>query len=317
VSARFDWSDPEQWNPLPLEEKVALLKSAVSLPELVEMLGYDITSRNKVRPPWNPDERTPSCHLYEDHFYCYGTGKHGDLFDFLAEEERAGGDEPRPLPKAVSYLRNLALKGGREPGDVDREPVRVVENLADQMGWDQRGAVGVSSLLGLDVSTFGLTRDPDGTIRIPHGEVSEFDIKVYGIKLRHPDGRKTSVPGSQFTFKLYHPQGWGSAGRGNTTAVICEGESDSWAMWHQLAWRGTDVFALPSGASAWKDSWLKDLEPYSRIFLCFDNDRAGEQAFDKIIRKVGWDRGERLAVPALYGDAREAIAAGWKPVLDR
>jgi hypothetical protein len=47
--------------------------------------------------------------------------------------------------------------------------------------------------------------------------------------------------------------------------------------------------------------------------LALDNDRAGVQATDKVTRKIGWDRVERLKVPALHNDVREAIQAGWKP----
>ena len=75
------------------------------------------------------------------------------------------------------------------------------------------------------------------------------------------------------------------------------------------------TFALPSGASSWKDAWLEDLEQYEKVYLCMDNDRAGQAARDKLTRKIGWLKAEQLRVPPLYNDAREAIAAGWRPTL--
>jgi hypothetical protein len=309
----FDWEDQDDWNGLDLAEKAAMLKSTVTMTEVVELCGHDVT-KDKVRPPWNPTERTPSTHLYEDHFFDYGSGKHGDIFDWIVEEHIAAGEEPPSLAKSIKYLRTLALKGGKEPGDVETQPVRTLENLIWEMPEEP-----VTRLLDLDVTWFNLRRGSDGTIYVPHFEPQApkgTPELVYGIKLRFPDGRKGSVPGSQFTHRLYHPYGWRFLHRG-ATAMIVEGESDSWAMVstgmpNDL---GVDVFALPSGASAWKDQWLQDLEPYSQILLCFDNDKAGKQALDKVTRKIGFDRAKELRVPQLYNDVREAVKAGWEPSL--
>jgi len=306
MSNRFDFEDDDDWNALDLAEKATMLKTTITMTELVELCGHDV-QKDKVRPPWNPTERTPSTHLYEDHFYDYGSGKHGDIFDWIAEEDIATGEEPRPLKKAVSYVRRLALRGGKEPGDVEVQPIRSLENLVHDMPYEA-----VTELLGLNVQWYGLRRDPDGTVYVPHFEPHAFGDVVYGIKLRHPDGKKSSVPGSQFTHRLYHPYGWRHLHLG-AQAVIVEGESDSWAMTPKMNQFGVDVFALPSGAGAWKDHWLQDLEPYHQILLCFDNDKAGKQALEKVTRKVGFDRAKELRVPQLYNDVREAVAAGWEP----
>jgi hypothetical protein len=306
VSA-FDWSDDEDWFAVPRDERAAIVKTAVSMPEVAELCGYDVASGDKIRPPWNPTERTPSTHLYEDHFYDYGSGRHGDLFDWIREEDVAqGAGEPRSLGAAVSYIRKLALKGGKEPGDVEVVPVRKLENLIGLLP-----ATAATDVAGVDVTPFpGITRDAFGVVYVPHAEYVDGDPFVYGIKLRHPNGKKTSVPGSQFTHRLYHPTAWTPPR--SDTVIICEGESDCWAMWH-VAPTDVDVLALPSGAGAWKDHWLEDLEPYRTVHLCFDNDHAGKQALDKVTRKIGWDRAHHLAVPTLYNDVREAVTAGWRP----
>ncbi len=301
-----DFADDEEWDSLSIDEKISVIKSTIEMADLVELCGRDVV-RDKVRPPWNPGERTPSTHLYSDHFYDYGSGKHGDIFDWITEEFIAEGGAPPPLGNRIWHMRQLALKGGKEPGDVETAPVRKLEDLSLDMPDEP-----VRSLLGLDVSWFGVTVDEDGTYYVPHREPG----LVYGVKLRFADGRKGSVPGSQFTHRLYHPYGWQFLHKGSH-AVIVEGESDSWAM-ISTGWtndRAIDVFALPSGASSWKDAWLKDLEPYGTVLLCFDNDRAGKQALDKVTRKIGFDRAKELRVPQLYNDVREAVEAGWEPSL--
>lgn len=163
-------------------------------------------------------------------------------------------------------------------------------------------------MFGFDVSRFGIV-ETDGDILVPHRDPEG----VYGVKIRQAAGGKSSVPGSQFTTRLYDPYGW--APRPPTpVCVITEGESDCWAMDWALG-PDTDVYGLPSGASCWKDHWLDDLEPYHTVWLCFDNDRAGKQALDKVTRKVGWAKARELRVPDLYTDARAAIEAGWVPAL--
>lgn len=307
----FDWEDPDDWRSLSLSEKAAMLKTALTMTEVVELCGRDV-NHDKVRPPWNPIERTPSTHLYEDHFYDYGSGRHGDIFDWIGEEFLAEGEEPPSLGKRIDRLRMLALKGGKEPGDVDAVPVRKLENLDIHFMTDATEPI---DILGYPTSTYGTVVDrATGDVLVPHWEwLEDESYLVYGIKIRGANGQKRSVPGSQFTHRLYHPRGWSGLQCPSEVCVITEGESDCWAMTSVLEGQGVDVFALPSGASSWKDAWLPNLASYTEVRLCFDNDRAGEQALDKLTRKIGFDRVRPLRVPPLYNDAREAIEAGWEP----
>jgi hypothetical protein len=307
----FDWEDDDDWKALSLTDKAAMLKTTITMTELVELCGHDV-NHDKVRPPWNPIERTPSTHLYEDHFYDYGSGRHGDIFDWIAEEHIAAGEEPASLSKRVAYVRRLALKGGKEPGDVDTVPVRKLENLDVHLLFSNALPYDFG---GFPTAQYGVMKDHNtGDIMVPHWEYTEDGYRVYGIKIRLGSGGKSSIPGSQFTHRLYDPDGWPLRGR-RDRCIITEGESDCWAMIEATRGDHVDVFALPSGSSAWKDAWLKDLESYREIRLCFDNDRAGKEAFDKVTRKVGFDRARELRVPYLYNDAREAIEAGWEPKL--
>ena len=317
---KLDWTDRDEWYAVPFEEKIDIIKSAVTLPDVVEMFGYDLERGDKIRPPWNAGERTASTHIYEDHFYDYSSGKHGDVFDFMKEVDLADEDgegQVRTISKMMYDIKERAVNCGKEPGDVEPVVVRKLENLADQM---PSGPVPFCA--GVDVRPFGLMQDGAGTVYVPHEEYVQdpsyestgiLGHRVYGIKLRSMTGAKSAVPGSQFTHRLYSPRGWNAGLHRSMSCVICEGESDSWAMWWQMHDKGIDVFALPSGAAAWKDHWLDDLAPYRNVYLCFDNDRAGKSALDKVSRKVGYEKAHTLKVPGIYNDAREAIQAGWVP----
>jgi DNA polymerase I-like protein with 3'-5' exonuclease and polymerase domains len=53
-------------------------KPHVPLPELIGEALVD----SKICCPFH-DERTPSCHIYDDHFYCFGCNARGDAVDWL------------------------------------------------------------------------------------------------------------------------------------------------------------------------------------------------------------------------------------------
>jgi hypothetical protein len=301
-----DWSEERP--------TIELVKQTVTVAEVAELLGFEPDSSGKITSPWNPDERTPSCHLYEDHFHDFSTGKHGDVIDLV----RAFNPD-LTVPEAVRKIWLRALRCGKEPGDVERVPVRqIVDFTAELYEHNDDKFIRCSpSDPAVINSPFEDLQPPAGCrwdymrdeLLIPHADQDG----VYGVKVRHADGTKSSWPGSQFTKRLYNPQGWRDDPYISEVCVITEGESDCWAM---CPWVGiTPVFALPSGASSWKDAWLEDLEPFEKVYLCMDNDRAGQAARDKLTRKIGWLRAEQLRVPGLYNDARKAIAAGWKPTL--
>ena len=60
------------------------VKAAIPLPEVVKRYGLDASGSGMICCPFHEDH-TPSMKLYEDHYYCFGCGKHGDLVDLLSE----------------------------------------------------------------------------------------------------------------------------------------------------------------------------------------------------------------------------------------
>lgn len=299
-----DWSEEQP--------TIELLKQTITMHEVVELLGYEVGSDNKITSPWNPDERTPSCHVYEDHIYDYSTGNHADIIDLVMILD----PEITNISTAIWLLWNKALRAGKEPGDVEREPLKSVVDFTDDwpshIMWDrfmwerEIGCPLPFPTLCLEDTSNGQTFQPSNNLLIAHRDADG----IYGVKVRTRAGAKSAWPGSQFTKRLYHPFGHDYIYPGPGIAVITEGESDCWHVQHLIS-GSAEVFALPSGAGSWKDSWLEDLEPYERVVLIMDNDAAGKQARDKLERKIGFLRVEHEFVPQLYSDVREAVAAGW------
>ena len=60
------------------------VKAAVPVRAAAERYGLEVNFGDMARCPFHED-RTPSMKLYEDHFYCFGCGKHGDVISLVAE----------------------------------------------------------------------------------------------------------------------------------------------------------------------------------------------------------------------------------------
>ena len=59
------------------------VKESVSPRQISDYYGLQV--RNDMVSCLFHDERTPSMKLYDDHFYCFGCGKHGDVTDMVGE----------------------------------------------------------------------------------------------------------------------------------------------------------------------------------------------------------------------------------------
>ncbi len=60
------------------------VKTTIPLPEAAKRYGLDASGSGMICCPFHEDH-TPSMKLYEDHYYCFGCGRHGDLVDLFSE----------------------------------------------------------------------------------------------------------------------------------------------------------------------------------------------------------------------------------------
>ena len=60
------------------------VKATVPVQAAAERYGLEVNCAGMVRCPFH-EERTPSMKLYEDHYFCFGCGKHGDVINLVAE----------------------------------------------------------------------------------------------------------------------------------------------------------------------------------------------------------------------------------------
>jgi hypothetical protein len=289
----------------PTSLDIETIKASLDCRYLAEFMGLDISAQDKV-PHWTHPERTPSVQLYDDHVYAYCCGEAGDVIDFYQ------GYTGCSIGKAIDDLSRLIAIGDLEVGAVKKRERPPLLDFTLEVG--QSVCAWTSAHVqfrrerwaGVDPATdlSGWMLPFAGGFLVPHW----YGLGVVGVKVRSFDGRKSAWPGSVFTSQLYVAKHFA-----NTAAVICEGESDAWAMASHTG--GVDVYALPCGAGVWRESWLGQLDQYTWVYVCLDNDEAGRKAAAKVSAAVGHDRALPLAVPQLVNDVNEAWARfpGWKP----
>lgn len=275
------------------------LKSKINVREFAEECGLEVTPSNKTYC-WHGDERTPSLHLYDDGWWCFRCGEGGDIIDLVIQLKHWSWK--RSANFLTEYLgESLTLDEPVQKAERPPVPDMGHEFQVRLVSWHEgHDALLKRSWPGLCPK--GYVYPCGEGLMIPH---TSADRKIYGIKLRYWDGDKGAVPGSQFTAGLYRPPGFK---RNSDTTVLCEGESDAWAMASDPkgVW---DVLALPCGAATWKPEWAEQLN--QRVFLVMDNDEAGFMALERIAPSLG---GRYLVCRPPHGikDAREAYAKGWR-----
>ena len=60
------------------------VKACLSMRQVAEYYGYKPNKGNMIHSPFNPNDKNPSCKLYDKTFYDFSTGQGGDLIRFVS-----------------------------------------------------------------------------------------------------------------------------------------------------------------------------------------------------------------------------------------
>lgn len=77
-----------------------VVKETVSVPEAAGLVGIRAGRNGMALCPFH-DDHNPSLRLYEDHFYCFGCGAHGDVIDLIS---RSAGLRPIEAARRLASL---------------------------------------------------------------------------------------------------------------------------------------------------------------------------------------------------------------------
>lgn len=267
-----------------------------------KLLDVPITERGQnsmVRCPFHPDDRASlSIDLERGFWICFGCGERGTIFsmaqklnqvldsdDVLARSSRA--DQPRDEPHDFhEKAEALYFKA-----TVDK-PLQMVRYFTSR------------GLHPLVLHKFILGWDGN-RISMPYYD----DDKVVAIKYRYPDGFKSYEQGS-----IHYLYNVNSARRGTEQVIICEGESDTHAVWSNVA--DHDIMAtvgvpgvgngMPSRAT-W-ELYALELLWAKRIYIAFDADNAGDAGAELAMSVLG-PKAKRMR-PTKGNDMAEHLMKG-------
>ncbi len=87
-------------------------------------------------------------------------------------------------------------------------------------------------------------------------------------------------------------------------AILTEGESDCiavWTMGHH------NVVGVSLGARGFKPEWVDQLDRFTKIYIVYDSDIAGQNGAAKVAARLGIERCYNVLVPPPYKDANEFL----------
>jgi len=267
---------------------VKYIKENISMRRAMEMIGWDQpNSDGKIRSIYN-SEATPSLHVYEKNYYCYSAGRGGDVIKFVMDALNIS------FFNAIQILGKGAPVSGRKPRKEElesrkpslnlsaeflRHPHAVGEELdmAEEFVKTKWPYLTIEDLLG-----WGIKITPT-SIRVPH---MDFTGIIRAIKIRAlPGGAKFSEKGSTYHHRLYRVE---EVTAETKTILLLEGESDTWCA---TKWASdkphVGCLGLPTGANTWRKSWGEELKKYEKVIILLDDDRAGQEAREKIAEEIG------------------------------
>jgi putative DNA primase/helicase len=183
--------------------------------------------------------------------YCFNCGK---VYDRLLE--LAGIDSATARP--ITPRRNA----GRQPATAQAQPLTLAA-LANAKRLD------AEKLIAWHVREL-----PDGGIEILYlTREGELHAVRYRLALEGTNRFRWRKDDTPILYGLWRLPEWGDA----DTIYLCEGESDTWTLWHA----GLAALGIP-GASMWKPEWWRNLWEFGRIVIIPDADNAGAGLVEKL-----------------------------------
>lgn len=84
--------------------------------------------------------------------------------------------------------------------------------------------------------------------------------------------------------------------------MVCEGETDLLTLWSKGF---KNVIATSIGAGGIKNEWIEQLDKIPIIYICYDNDEAGQTGAQKLASRLGIEKCKQIRLPIKYNDINE------------
>lgn len=139
---------------------------------------------------------------------------------------------------------------------------------------------------------------PNGGLAIPyHNADGTLHALRYRKSLNGENRMLWRKRDTAILYGLWRLREWTSS----DTLYLCEGESDTWTLWHAEL----PALGVPS-ANIWRAEWWQLLKPFRRIVILPDRDDAGSKMADRITETCPADLHERVHVLLLPEGIKDA-----------
>jgi len=154
---------------------------------------------------------------------------------------------------------------------------------------------------GLDADrlrAWGLTDLQAGGIEIPYRNANGEQHAVrYRVALEGAKRFRWRQGDAPCLYGLWRLGEWTDS----DTLHVCEGETDALTLWHA----GLPALGIP-GATAWRESWWREVEAFPRTVIIPDADAAGRQLVEKLQASCPLELTERVSVLQLPDGIKDA-----------
>lgn len=271
-----------------------------------DILGQPVRENRKdalVKCPFHDDRHASlSIDLEQGWWICFACGARGGIQSLAARMNREVNDADLALRVYEGSLGALV----QEPTDFAEMARELRANLHRSRPDDVVRFITERKLSPRVLKHFGLGWT-GRAIAFPYYD----EDAVFGVKYRAADGKKWAEPGTRRG--IYNVNDV----RFKPTVILCEGESDTLAVWSHLTENfpadtvsRIGVGGIPGVAgsrSTW-EVWSLDLLWAKRVIIAYDADEAGDTGAELPMAAVG-DRGIRFR-PTLGKDMTDHLLAG-------
>lgn len=237
----------------------------------------------------DPSQEVPGlhmCHLCGERGGLNKIKKHfGDAVTSDNPEDYQSAEELRQriaiLRAATEYYHaNLATRDDVVQWLKAERGLSIETILNHQIGWADGNLVKFLKERNFAVSEIHKTGlcDQAGRDFLFAHVVIPYHVQKNPVMLRGKDmgGKYLTPPGQKA--RLFNTDALWNA----EEVIICEGEFDALVL-EQLGYNAVGV----PGANTWQDNWTGYLEQARKVYVCMDNDSAGQAGAEKIARIIG------------------------------
>ena len=271
---------------------------------LIDLIGEPLVD-GKICCPFH-DNSTPSLHVYDDHFHCYGCGAHGDTIDWLmivegldrnaalqVLEHSPSNPTPRPSSRSIETPADSEAKR-RRALQLWRQSQPIAGTLAERYLTEHRG-IDLTALPDAATSLRFHPRCPFGSatrhpclIALRRDAVSDEPVGIHRIALTQ-DARKIGrrLLGSGGVVKLYPVSDHLVVGEGIETTLAAATRISRWGSLLQPAWSAVDAGRLGN---------LPLIDGVERLVILVDNDLNGAGQAAALRCAERWSRAGREVV---------------------